>query len=152
VSNFEKNHLEDIFEMMSLLPSVNQVEFHPYYHEDDLLEFCKENNILFNGYSSVGCPDHMSAPANPNAWKTQVMDQPLIQQIAKKYNKSPAQVILNWSWQQGLVVNARSWDPAHHIENLNFFDFMLTSDEISQIGAIPKPSNPKVCPYPSVIP
>lgn len=51
VSNFEKNHLEDIFAMNSTLPAVNQVEFHPYWHENDLLVFCKSYNITFNGYA-----------------------------------------------------------------------------------------------------
>jgi len=148
VSNFEIKHLEDIFELNSLIPSVNQVEFHPYFHEDALVLYCKGHNILYNSYSSVGCPDHMSSSDNPNAWKVQVIQQPIIQQIAQKYNKTAAQVVLRWSWEQGVVVNARSQNPVHHMENLNFFDFSLTLDEISNIGAVPKPKNPKVCPYP----
>ena len=57
VSNFEKNHLEDILTMNSMIPSVNQVEYHPYWHEDELVEYCKQNNILFNGYAPLGRPD-----------------------------------------------------------------------------------------------
>jgi len=140
VSNFEIPHLQDIFEMGSLIPSVNQVEYHPYWHEDELVEFCKAHKILFNSYSSVGVPDHMS-----DAWKTQVIEQPVVLNIAKKYNKSPAQVVLRWSWQQGIVVNARSWNVAHQIENLNIFDFELTGEEMSAIRMLPKPPNPKVC-------
>jgi len=149
VSNFEVKHLEDIFELNSLIPSVNQNEYHPYFHEDALVLYCKDRNIVYNGYSSVGCPDFMSSP--PTAWKVQVIQQPIIEQIAQKYNKTAAQVVLRWSWQQGLVVNARSWSPVHHMENLNNFDFTLTMDEISNIGAVPKPQNPKVCLNPSVI-
>jgi len=152
VSNFEMNHLEDIIELKSLIPSVNQVEFHPYFHEDALVLYCKDHNILYNSYSSVGCPDHMSSSANPNAWKVQVIEQPVIQQIAQKYNKTAAQVVLRWSRDQGLVVNARSQSLVHHVENLKIFDFSLTLDEITNIGAVPKPTIPKVCPYPNTIP
>jgi len=151
VSNYERNHLEEIFELGSLIPAVNQNEYNPYFHEDDLVEFCKAHKILFNSYTSVGVPDFMSSPANPLHWPTQIIDQPIVQKIAQKYKKSPAQVVLVWSWQQGIVVNARSWDPAHHLENLNIFDFQLTAEEISTIGSLPKPPNPKVCPDPSRI-
>jgi len=153
VSNFEKDHLEDIFELGSLIPSVNQVEYNPYFHEDDLVEFCKAHKILFNGYSSVGCPDFMSSNnnENPHPWKTQIIQQPTVLNIAQKYNKTPAQVVLAWSWQQGIVVNARSWDPEHHLENLNIFDFQLTAEEITAIGAVPKPPNTKISPDPNII-
>lgn len=57
VSNFEQNHLEDIFALKSLMPSINQVEFHPYWHEDDLVAYCAEYNITFNGYSPLGARD-----------------------------------------------------------------------------------------------
>jgi len=146
VSNFEVRHLQDIFELNTLLPSVHQNEFHPYMHEDDLVAYCKAHNILYNSYSSVGCPDHQKT-----IWRDQVIDQPEIIKIAQKYNKTPAQVVLRWSWEQGLVVNARSWDPVHHVENLNIFDFMLTKEEIAIIGAVPKPTNPRVCSDPNKI-
>ena len=57
VSNFEKFHLEEILDLGGLIPAVNQAEFHPYWHEDDLVAFCKANNIVYNGYSPLGCPD-----------------------------------------------------------------------------------------------
>jgi len=88
---------------------------------------------------------------NPYGWEIQVIEQPVVRAIALKYGKSPAQVVLRWSWQQGIVVNARSWDPVHHVENLNIFDFELTPKEIADIGNLPKPSNPKVCYDPNVI-
>jgi len=151
VSNFEKIHLEDIFELKSLIPSVNQVEFHPYWHEDALVQFCKDNKILYNSYCSVGCPDHMKPTNNPNGWKTQVIEQPSVLQIAQKYKKTPAQVVLHWSFQQDLIVNARSWSPAHQAENLDIFDFSLTVDEMTLIGSLPLPPNPKVCYDPNTI-
>jgi diketogulonate reductase-like aldo/keto reductase len=152
VSNYEKNHLQEIFDLKSLLPAVNQVEYHPYWHEDDLVSFCSDHKIVFNGYSSVGVPDYMKSPDNPNAWKVQIIEQPLVQQIAQKYNKTAAQVVLQWSWKRGIVVNARSLDPVHQLENLNFFDIPLTPSELEQIASsLPLPPNPKVCPNPNEI-
>ena len=145
VSNFEINHLEDIIAMNSTLPAVNQVEFHPYWHEDDLLAFCKSHNITFNGYSPVGCPDW--APTQHN-WNHNVLQEPTIINIAKSVNCTPAQVVLRWEWQQGVLVQPRTVDPEHMKENLNFFDFVLSNDEMKQISGITPPDDPKVCPDP----
>ena len=145
VSNFEKNHLEDIIMMKSTVPSVNQVEYHPYWHEDDLLQYCISQNITFNSYSSVGCPDW--APTQHH-WNGTILELPVIQSIAKAHQRTAAQVIQKWQWQQGIVVNPRTLNQDHMKENLNFFDFELTDYEMKQISSIKPPSDPKVCPDP----
>ena len=90
VSNFEKNHLEDIFAMNSLLPSVNQVEFHPYWHEDDLLDFCKSYNITYNGYAPLGTPDW--APTQRH-WNHTLLQEPTLEQIAKSHRRTAAALL-----------------------------------------------------------
>ena len=145
VSNFEKNHLEDIVAMNSTLPAVNQVEFHPYWHEDDLLAYCKMYNITFNGYSPVGCPDW--APPSHN-WTHTILEEPLVMNIAKSHSHSPAQVLLRWEWQQGVVTQPRTVNSVHMKENLSYFDFVLSDDEMKQIANITPPKDPKVCPDP----
>ena len=145
VSNFEKNHLEDIIVMNSTLPAVNQVEFHPYWHEVDLLAFCQQYNITFNGYSPLGCPDW--APPSHH-WNHTVLEEPTVTTIAKAHNRTPAQVVLRWEWQQGVLAQPRTVNSDHMKENLNYFDFMLSDDEMKQISNISPPSNPKVCPDP----
>ena len=142
VSNFEKNHLEDIIAMKSTLPAVNQVEFHPYWHETDLLTFCDAHNITFNGYSPVGAPDW--APTQHH-WNHTLLQEPTIIHIAQSHNRTPAQVTLRWQWQQGVLVNPRTMDPEHMKEDLNFFDFKLDDTEMEQISNITPPSVPKVC-------
>ena len=148
VSNFEKKHLEDIIAMNSTLPAVNQVEFHPYWHEDDLLAFCKSYNITFNGYSPLGCPDW--APTQKK-WSHTVLQEPTIVNIAKSHNRTAAQVILRWEWQQGVLAQPRTVNPDHMNENLNYFDFVLSDDEMKQISTIHPPANPKVCPDPNML-
>ena len=145
VSNFEKNHLEDMILMKSLIPSVNQVEYHPYWHEDDLLDYCKSKNIIFNSYSPLGAPDW--APTE-HGWNGTILALPVIQNIAKAHQRTAAQVLQQWQWQQGIVVNPRTWNQDHMKENLNFFDFKLSDDEMKQISSIKPPSDPKVCPDP----
>ena len=145
VSNFEKNHLEDILMMNSMIPSVNQVEYHPYWHEDDLVEYCKSKNITFNSYSPLGAPDW--APTQ-HQWNGTILALPVIQNIAKAHQRSAGQVIQRWQWQQGIVVNPRTMNQDHMKENLNFYDFELSDDEMKQISSIKPPSNPKVCPDP----
>ena len=143
VSNFEQKHLEDIVMMNSTIPSVNQVEYHPYWHEDDLVQYCQKNNIVYNSYAPLGTPDW--APTRHN-WNGTILELPLIQNIAKTHDRTPAQVVQRWEWQQGIVVNPRTMNPNHMKENLNFFDFELTDTEMKQISTIKPPQDPKVCP------
>ena len=145
VSNFEKNHLEDIVMMNGTIPSVNQVEYQPYWHEDDLLEYCKSKHITFNSYSPLGAPDW--APTEHN-WNGTILKLPVIQNIAKAHQRTAGQVLQRWQWQQGIVVNPRTMNQDHMKENLNFFDFKLSDDEMKQISSIKPPSDPKVCPDP----
>lgn len=141
VSNFEKNHLEDIIAMKTTLPAINQVEFHPYWHETDLLAFCNAHNITFNGYAPVGAPDW--APTQRH-WNHTLLQEPTIMHIAQSHNCTPAQVALRWQWQQGVLVNPRTMNPEHMMENLNFFDFELDENEMEKISNIAPPSEPKV--------
>ncbi len=147
-SNFEKNHLEDILVLNELLPAVNQIEFSPYWHEDDLVEFCKSHNIQVNGYAPLACPDW--APTSHN-WSMSLLQDPTINKIAKRHNCSPAQVILSWEWEQNIVVNPRTYNRQHMMENLNFFDVSLSTDEMKDLATLKKPANPKVCPDPHQI-
>ena len=145
VSNFEQNHLEDIIMMKSMIPSVNQVEYHPYWHEDDLVEYCKSKNIVFNSYSPLGAPDW--APTK-HGWNGTILELPVIKSIAMTHQRTAAQVVQRWQWQQGIVVNPRTMNQDHMKENLNFFDFELSDAEMKQISSIKPPSDPKVCPDP----
>ena len=149
VSNFEKKHLEDIISMNGSLPSVNQVEYHPYWHEDDLVAYCKSQNIVFNSYAPLGTPDW--APT-AHQWNGTILQLPVVQDIAKAHSRSAAQVILRWEWQQGIVVNPRTLNQDHMKENLNFFDFDLSEDDMKQLSSIKPPTHPKVCPDPHIIP
>ena len=127
------------------------MEFHPYWHEDELLDFCQKHNITFNSYSPLGCPDRASilgASWNP---LPEVLKDPAIAAIAQKYAKTSAQVILRWHWQQGIVMNPRTSDPNQMLENLSIFDFELEREEMMVLSYMNHPMS-KICPDSRLIP
>lgn len=143
VSNFQIKHLESIMQQDGLVPAVNQVEFHPYWHEFDILNFCKAHNITFNSYSPLSCPDW--APET-HGWAHSALEEPVVKAMAAKHSKSAAQVVQRWAWQQGVVLNPRTLNEEHMKENLDIFDFQLSDDEVKQISDVKAPGKPKVCP------
>ena len=152
VSNYEQRHLMDIFNLNGLLPSVNQIEFHPYWSEFELVEFCNNYNILINSYAPLGTPD---VAATMSQWKYILTEHPTILSLANKYGKSAAQIILNWSWKQNIVFNPRTMNVSHMMENLDVYDFELNQEEMQMIAALsdcpPYPTN-KICPDPNTCP
>eukprot|EP01084_Bolivina_argentea_P257456 433762_1 len=143
VSNFEAKHLQDIIDMNSLNPAVNQFEFHGYWHEFNLLKFCQSYNITVDSYAPLGTPD-----VEYGNWKPVLTQHPVPMSIGTKYNKSAAQIWLRWAWQQGVVVNPRSWNISHQKQNMEIFDFILTENEMTNLGSLTPPSDNKVCPNP----
>jgi len=151
VSNFETNHIQEIIDMGGEIPAVNQCEFNLYWNEPELVRWGQARNITFNSYSPLGAPDAMKGK-----WDPLILDNPVLLEVKKKYpNKSAAQITLRWALQQGIVVNPRSFTEAYMKENLDIFDFEVTSDDmwtLSSIRAPSPPQPPKVCPDPHNIP
>ena len=151
VSNFEKNHLQDIFNLNSLIPSVNNFEFHGYWHEYDLVEYCQSYNIMVDAYAPLGTPD-----IEYGYWNPVLTQHPTAIDIGSKYNKSAAQIWLRWIIQQKMITNPRSWNITHQKENLDIFDFVLNEEEMLELGSLPPPPgdniDPKVCPNPQTMP
>lgn len=107
VSNFTFKKLETLYRTARIKPAVNQVELRPYLTQNDLLEFCKSNNILLTAYSPLG-----------RSKEPKILSDPAILKIAEKYNRTPAQVILNWAMQRGTAVIPRSCNPQRQRDNL----------------------------------
>lgn len=126
VSNFLIHHLEDIFKVSNLIPAVNQVEFHPYVVQKELTDFCKNHNIQFESWSPLG------------AIKNGLLEDPTIIEIAKKYNKTSAQIILRWNIDKGIVTIPKSSNKNRQLENISIFNFELTNDDILKIDSLDK--------------
>ena len=140
----------------STLEFSRALQFHPFWHEDALVEYCMARNITVNGYSPLGAPDYSFTARD---WNTTVDMEPVIVAIAKARGCKPSEVALRWSLQQGVLVNPRSRNPIHMHENLAALagGKPLSGDEMRAIAAIKPPqcaecNGGKVCPDPSNIP
>jgi len=129
LSNFNSVQIADVLEKGSVKPVTNQVECHPYLGQAKLFDFCKERGITITAYSPLGSPDRPWAqPGEPL-----LLDDPKIKAIATKHSKSPAQVLIRWQVQRGIIVIPKSVTPTRIEENANVFDFQLSADEMKEI-------------------
>ncbi|XP_054888839.1 glyoxal reductase [Poeciliopsis prolifica] len=120
VSNFLIHHLEQLKEDCSVVPHVNQVEYHPFQQPKHLMEYCQKNGIVFEGYSPLA--------------KGQVLNDPVVQQIAKKYGRTAAQICLRWSIQNGVVTIPKSIKKNKIQENCQVFGFQLDEKDMVALG------------------
>jgi diketogulonate reductase-like aldo/keto reductase len=122
VSNFLIHHLETLLETATITPAVNQIEFHPFNVQAELLEFCRKAKILVEAWSPLG--------------RGRFFDHPLIADIAKNHGRSPAQVLIRWDLQHQVVTIPRSIREAHIRENSEVFDFELSEEEMSRLDSL----------------
>ncbi|RED58146.1 aldo/keto reductase [Cohnella lupini] len=122
VSNFNIHHLEDVMKDAKVSPMVNQVEYHPYLSQQELLAFCQAHNIQLEAWSPL--------------MQGGLLDHPVLREIAGNHGKSVAQVILRWDLQHGVVTIPKSTKESRIIENANIFDFELSSEEITRIDEL----------------
>jgi len=122
VSNFQIHHLETLMKDAVVKPMVNQVELHPQLTQKDLMEYGKKQDIQIEAWSPL--------------MQGQLLEHPVLKEIADKHNKSIAQVILRWDLQHGIVTIPKSTKEHRIIENSNVFDFELSENELAQIDAL----------------
>lgn len=120
VSNFMVHHLEQLKEDCSVVPHVNQVEYHPYQQPNSLIEYCRQEGIVFEGY----CP----------LAKGQLLSDPTVLHIAEKYRRTPAQICIRWSLQNGVVTIPKSTKMERILENCQVFDFQMDTADMDTVG------------------
>ncbi|MGW7695124.1 aldo/keto reductase [Streptomyces asiaticus] len=134
VSNFSPERLDDLIERTDVVPAVNQVELHPYFIQRELREAHTGLGIVTQAWSPLGAVN-LYWPDAPHAGKSPLQD-PVITQIAARYGKTPAQIVLRWHIEHGLSAIPKSVTPHRIAENIGIFDFALTADETAAVDAL----------------
>jgi diketogulonate reductase-like aldo/keto reductase len=122
VSNFLVHHLEDLMKAASVAPVLNQVEFHPFLVQQELLEFDARNGIRHEAWSPLT--------------RGRSLEHPLIMEIARKHGRTNAQVVLRWDLQLGVVTIPKSVHRERILENSKVFDFELDADDMRRITGL----------------
>lgn len=126
LSNHLVHHIEEVLSETSVVPAVNQIELHPYLTQQSVVDFCKQKGIQVQAWSPLGSN------------KMPLLQDKLLDKIAEKHGKSPAQVVLRWNLQNGVVAIPKSSDSKRQKENIKVFDFTLSASEITLINALDK--------------
>ena len=122
VSNFQPHHLRRLHTECQVPPAVNQVEIHPYFTQDELRGFCAEHQIAIEAWSPIA--------------QGLVLNDPVIESIARRTGKSPAQVVLRWHIERGDIVFPKSATPERIRENIDIFDFDLPAADVAEIAML----------------
>ena len=126
LSNFTKEQTQEILDICEVKPAVLQTEVHPYFQEQELKEFLAKKDIKIQAWYPLGHGD------------TALLNDEVIVELGKKYQKSTAQIILRWHIQTGNIVIPGSKNPEHIKANFDLFDFALTEEEMKKIGGLDK--------------
>jgi methylglyoxal/glyoxal reductase len=122
VSNYTVELLQEILQNSDVVPAVNQVEFHPFLYQKHMLSFCEKNGIHLEAYSPLT--------------RGYRLNHPTILAVAKEHNKTPAQVLIRWSLQHGLVVIPKSIHEDRIRENSQVFDFHLGHEDMKLLDSL----------------
>ncbi|MET9268562.1 aldo/keto reductase [Kribbella sp. NPDC003557] len=131
VSNFMVDHLRALLDATTVVPAVNQLEIHPYFQQREVQAFDRDHGILSQAWSPIG-----GITFYRDSGHTSALEDPVIGSIAAAHRKSPAQVMLRWGLQQGRSVIPKSTKPERIAENLDVFDFELTTAELAAIDSL----------------
>ncbi|UMT76292.1 aldo/keto reductase [Staphylococcus roterodami] len=125
VCNFKQHHLETLMSETHIVPMVNQIEVHPYFNQQDVQDFCDRHDIKVTAWM-------------PLMRNRGLLDDPVINKLAEKYEKTPAQIVLRWHLAHNRIIIPKSQTPKRIRENIDLFDFNLELTEVAEIDALNK--------------
>jgi alcohol dehydrogenase (NADP+) len=134
VSNFNQQKLGDLLKQANTPPCVNQVECHPYLQQRELLSFCQENEVVLTCYSPIGSPGRSEDSKAKD--EPLLLEDKVIVSLAEKYQKTPAQIILQWSMQRGTVVIPKTTHLERAIENFEAQQFEMEPADCEKITSL----------------
>ena len=122
VSNFQIGHLQRLFDETSVVPAVNQIELHLQFQQEELRRFHAEHSIATEAWSPLG--------------QGAGLEQPTVAELARRYGRTPAQIVLRWHVQLGNVVIPKTTRQSRMKENIDLFDFNLTSEDLTALALL----------------
>ncbi len=122
VSNFMQHHLEDLLTEVEVAPMINQMEFHPYVVQQNLIDFCTSKEIQYEAWSPF--------------MQGKVFDLDICKALSKKYRKSVSQVILRWNLQKGVVTIPKSAKKERILANADIFDFEISNEDVAYLDSL----------------
>lgn len=132
ISNYDVFLTRDCLAYSKIKPAVNQIETHPYFQRDSLVKFCQKHGICVTAHTPLG-----GAAANAEWFGTvSCLDHPVIQELAQKYNKTVAQLVLRWGIQRNTVVIPKTSKVERLQENFQVFDFTISDEDMEKIKGI----------------
>jgi diketogulonate reductase-like aldo/keto reductase len=123
VSNFTPEHLQRLLDETGVVPTVNQIELHPYFQQAELRSYHANHGIATEAWSPLGQGQDL-------------LRDPTIVAIAERLERTPAQVVLRWHVQLGNIVIPKSVTPARIASNIDVFDFSLTEEDLSTLSGL----------------
>jgi diketogulonate reductase-like aldo/keto reductase len=131
VSNFMVEHLTKLLDKATIVPSVNQIEVHPYFQQREVQAYGAEHGILTQAWAPIG-----GITFYRDSGHRSTLEDPVLGEIAKTHGKTPAQVMLRWHVQQSRSAIPKSTKPARIAENFDVFDFELTAEQLAAIDGL----------------
>lgn len=135
VSNFNPDHLQRIIDETGRVPSVDQIEVHPYFGRREVFATCAQHGIAVEAWSPLG--------------QASVLSDATLGDIARRHDRSPAEVVLRWHTQQGRIVIPKTATPARMAQNIGVFGFSLSEEELATIDALDKGEDGRRGPNPA---
>ena len=146
VSNFDRDHIERIIAETGVTPAVNQIELHPLFQQRDFRGYHARRNIRIASWSPLGPGTASSFWWHSHGHTTggSALDHPAVMALAQRYQRTPAQIIIRWHLQQGLLLNPHSSRPERMAENIGVFDFTLDAEDMYRIEALDRPDDGRI--------
>lgn len=135
VSNYNVQSLYHLLSFCKIKPACNEVEFHPYLYQKHLLDFCKRENIRLLAYNPMVKGEYVQEHKEVNL---NLLEEPVVKDLATKYNKTPGQIALNWIISVGVIPIPRTSSLTRMKENLGAITFKLSQEDIEKISALNK--------------
>lgn len=143
VSNFLVSHLKEMKSYAKIMPMVNQIELHPLYYPKDTIEYCQSNGIFIQAYSSLGRGKLLEPEFTSR--------HPPIVQMAEQHGATLSQIYLCWAWQHSFGIIPKSNNPKRIRENIEFFRFKLSDNEMEYLDSIHSVETVKLCWDPKLV-